>query len=438
LSNGDKKPGVKDISDLKARLGMLNKGVGAKPAAPETPASPAAGVSLDDDTDASMGMETAVVRVDRSRPEASPEVDEAPAPPPPAPAPIAAPRTFPGPPSGAPPLGGLNLGADLFKKPEPEPAPAPAPAAPAAPARPLISTVQAERKERLANPLAAAPQAVKLSAADEAALDSLETKAKGVKPSLLAAVAGVTMCVAGFVGFGLGSNMKDRELIRVTKIEAATVRDRVIPLITQMEELANLLERMDPRKVDWQTVQALPDTLPGVDAAGILSTRVPLPAEITSDLGKAVADMDRLFKLTLDHKKFTLQRDKSELEALEKGDSWSNNQYFAAFFAAVDPNTPPLRYIPPDAQIVAIVGKPRLDDAGANNIIPVKFRNGESQDVPVQRLVMVKKNELMESGSANVLALYGKRVEELRVLVAAVRQYGAPLRDKLNAEANRP
>jgi hypothetical protein len=232
--------------------------------------------------------------------------------------------------------------------------------------------------------------------------------------------------------------MKDRELIRVTKIEAATVRDRVIPLITQMEELANLLERMDPRKVDWQTVQALPDTLPGVDAAGILSTRVPLPAEITSDLGKAVADMDRLFKLTLDHKKFTLQRDKSELEALEKGDSWSNNQYFAAFFAAVDPNTPPLRYIPPDAQIVAIVGKPRLDDAGANNIIPVKFRNGESQDVPVQRLVMVKKNELMESGSANVLALYGKRVEELRVLVAAVRQYGAPLRDKLNAEANRP
>jgi hypothetical protein len=37
-----------------------------------------------------------------------------------------------------------------------------------------------------------------------------------------------------------------------------------------------------------------------------------------------------------------------------------------------------------------------------------------------------------------VLALYSKRVEELRMLVGSIRQYGKGLRDKLNAEANRP
>jgi len=441
LSNGEKKPGVKDISDLKARLSSLNKG--GKPVGPAGGAASAFGAPLDDQSDASIGAATAVVRIEPqsfgSGSAGQEDQTEAISMPPPevfaAPAPIAGPRTLPGPPSGAPP-GGLNLGADLFKRPEPEPAPVVQQQAPSA--KPLISAVQAERKERLANPLASAPVSVALSAADEAALSSVEGKAKGVKPSLLVAVAGVTMAVTAFVAFGIGSNLKDNELIKYRKVEAATVRDRVAPLITQMEELANLIERMDPRKVDWQTVSALPETLPGVDAAGILTTRVPLPAEITGDMGRAVADIDRLFKLTLDHRKFTLSRDKAELEALEKGDSWSNNLYFAAYFQPVDAKTPPLRYIPPDASMVAVVGKPRPSDDGQTNVVQVKFRSGETRDVPVQHIVLVKKGDLLESGSANVLALYSKRVEELRMLVGAIRQYGKGLRDKLNAEANRP
>ena len=446
MSNGEKKPGVKDISDLKARLSSLNKG--AKPVGPAGGASSAFGAPLDDQSDASIGAATAVVRIEpqasasafgnedqtEAIPMPSPEVFTAPAP---APAPIAGPRTLPGPPSGAPP-GGLNLGADLFKRPEPEPAPAAPLQQQSTGVKPLISAVQAERKERLANPLASAPISVALSAADEAALNSVENKAKGVKPSLLVAVAGVTMAVTAFVAFGVGSNLKDNELIKYRKVEAANVRDRVTPLITQMEELANLIERMDPRKVDWQTVSALPETLPGVDAGGILTTRVPLPAEITGDMGRAVADIDRLFKLTLEHRKFTLNRDRAELEALEKGDSWSNNLYFAAYFQPVDAKTPPLRYIPPDASMVAVVGKPRPSDDGQTNVVQVKFRSGETRDVPVQHIVLVKKGELLESGSANVLALYSKRVEELRMLVGSIRQYGKGLRDKLNAEANRP
>ena len=113
MSNGEKKPGVKDISDLKARLSSLNKG--GKPVGPAGGASSAFGAPLDDQSDASIGAATAVVRIEpqsfgggsagqedqtEAIPMPPPEVFAAPAP---APAPIAGPRTLPGPPSGAPP-----------------------------------------------------------------------------------------------------------------------------------------------------------------------------------------------------------------------------------------------------------------------------------------------------------------------------------------------
>ena len=62
MSTGEKKPGVKDISDLKARLSSLNKG--AKPVGPAGGASSAFGAPLDDQSDASIGAATAVVRIE--------------------------------------------------------------------------------------------------------------------------------------------------------------------------------------------------------------------------------------------------------------------------------------------------------------------------------------------------------------------------------------
>ena len=443
MSNGEKKPGVKDISDLKARLGMLNKNVGGKPAAPgavEAPPAPSA-PTLTEETDAELGMETQVVRVEPRElfpePASRPEV------------PKSAPRSIPGPPASAPPPGGgmsLNLGADLFKKPEPPPEPArptaaaaaAAAAARAAAAPPPPEPVGPLPQDRFVNPLSAVvPQRV-LTADDESALNDVEKGQKGVRPVFLVFIAGACAIIAGAVGFMGGTGNIQRELLHMQAMEAGTVRDRMVPILQKMEELANVVEPMSTDKgVEWQAVQAMPADLPGIDAAGILSTRVTLPGEVMSPLGKAVADINQLFQLAIDHRRLTLERDKSELEAMEKGSSFSSNQYFAGIFQPVDPKTLPLKYIPPQAQIVAVVDKPHPDEKGETNVVRIKYRNGQDLEVPLQRLVLVDKTELFEGGRQNVLSLYKQRVDFMKQKIKVIRTYSSNLKEKLNAEAAR-
>ena len=197
MSDGSKKPGLRDISDLKARLGMLNKGAGKPPEpasnpfaspAPDTAESspdgdePTAQTKLTEEAAAAMlGADTAVVNLD--------EMAATPSAPPPAPAAPSAPPSTPA------PMGGLDFGDDLFKrKGEPAAAPSAPPAgAPAATGgasafEQAQAAVQAQPESGFANPLhlggfhsGAAP--VDLSADELAALDDFEGKQQGVKAS---------------------------------------------------------------------------------------------------------------------------------------------------------------------------------------------------------------------------------------------------------------
>ena len=255
-----------------------------------------------------------------------------------------------------------------------------------------------------------------------------------IRKPVIAAVSGL-MCLV--LGVTMGKSSVTNEFLDAQITETGMVRDRVVPLLDKMEELANVIERMDPRKVDWQAVQQMPADLPAIDAASILSTRVPLSPDVSGMLGKAVADLDGLFRISVDHRAFTLMRDKEELESLEKGDTFNNNQYFAAVFTPVDPKTPLLKWVPPNAQIVAVTSKPRLDASGENFVVPIRLRSGQEQEIPVQRILLVDKGELFHAGKANVLTAYSKRVEQMRARIGSVRMYASNLKNKLNAEASR-
>ncbi|MCA9543538.1 MAG: hypothetical protein KC613_04080, partial [Myxococcales bacterium] len=106
MSDEGKKSGPRDLSDLRARLGMLNKGPASRPPGPAAPVAsnpfapkptPALGpIDLQADPDAELGADTAIVRIGPP-PEATP-----------APAPVAAP--IPAPPAPAPAApAGLDL-----------------------------------------------------------------------------------------------------------------------------------------------------------------------------------------------------------------------------------------------------------------------------------------------------------------------------------------
>ncbi len=454
MSTGDNKPGMRNISDLKARLGMLNKNVGAKPAD--------GGVAeVTAETDAEIGMDTQVVRL----PAGEAQREEASAPPPPSPAPPAprpsvdvrppAPSPSPSPSPTATGTGfspfALGSASDLFKKPEPTPAPpprAPAPPqqpppqqqAPAPPAEPSLDhpLQMGVFPDEPAGP-GRAPLPVEFTAEDKDFIASVEG-VRGKSKKVIIALAAFMLIVGVGLGTYIGNGKIQRQLINAQIDRAMIVRDQMLPLLEKFDAIVPTIERMNPNAVAWDSVEALPtpDLLGPVDVGAILGGRVPLSEDFMRVIGKAVTDLNALFYLVREHRRITLDRDKAELEALDKGQSFESHDYFAVLFEPVDPKTKPLDYRPPTGRIVAVVGKPHLNEAGDTNVLPIASRQGKEQEVPLQSVLVMPKEELFSGGTGNALKNYKRRVEELRRLTAEFRSMESGLREAIQTEANRP
>jgi hypothetical protein len=448
LSTGDNKPGMRNISDLKARLGMLNKNVGGK-------AADGGAVEVTADTDAELGMDTQVVRLpagDAPRAEAPTPPAPTPAPAPPAPRPSVDTRPGPSPTATGTGFSPFALGnaSELFKKPEPTPPPPPAPRAPAAPP-PQQQAPAPPAEPSLDHPLqmgvfpdepavARASRPVEYTAEDKEFIASVE----GVRGKSKKVIIGLSAFML-IVGLGLGSYIGhgkiQRQLVNAQIDRAVIVRDQILPQLEKFDAIVPTIERMTPGTVAWDIVEALPtpDQLQPIDVGAILGGRVPLSEEYMRVLGKAVTDLNAVFYLVREHRRITLDRDKAELEALEKGQSFeSNHDYFAVLFEPVDPKTKPLDYRPPEGRIVAVTGKPHANEAGDANVIPIITRQGKEQEVPLQSVLVMPKAELFSGAGGVALKNYSRRVEELRRLTAEFRSMEDGLREVVQKEANRP
>lgn len=472
MSSGDKKPGLKDISDLKARLGMLNKGAGgpaqpaegapkANPFAPKTSGG-APSVDLTDDPDVMVGGDTAVVRIE---PRARQEEPAAPAAEPaakPIPRPSFSlsgpPKATPAPASAPPPpAGGFALGSaeDLFKKKEPEKAPPEPPARPAANQGPAVDPFGDSQKPapppeppsgiEVANPLQVgryneAVASVNLSAEEEEALASFEGKQRGIKPTLAIAMTVAVGVITLVFGYGIGNSLKDRKLVNAQIDASIQVKKHLEPLLDQVRVLIPVIVALAANKegVDWEKMEMIPEDLPRVDAGVILSTGIPLSPDLSRSVTNAVADINELFGLVREHRRITLGRDKAELKAIEEDQGWAKYDHFAVLYTPVPPETGNLEYVPPKGRVVAVVGKYQLNEAGDDRIMPVKTREAEdARQVSLRQIIALDKSDLILSGSANAHTLYQKRLEAIVVKMKAVEGYQASLRDLLAREASR-
>lgn len=448
MSDGNKKPGLRDISDLKARLGMLNTQANpAVPAGPKPPAGPA-------NPFAPKGP-------------AAEETPAAPSAPPPAPSGMPAPPAFapPPPPSAAPPPpagpsapaapAGLNLGGDLFKKKEPTVATAAAPQARAAqvdagaffetPSRQVLDEAPAPEAE-FANPLqvgsfgyASAP--VDLNADEEAALSSFEHKQRGIKPSLaIGTTVGVGLLTL-FFGFFIGDARVSRQLINAQIEASVRVKDRVQETIEVYGRMKDVALTMDENAVDWDKVKLIPPELPDVDA-GILSSPVPLDRDLTALLTRYLVETSAFFAALEEHRALTLGRDKAELEAMADGSSFTQHPAFAVLYDPVpaDARGP---YIPPVGVVVAVTGKPREVEVEENRktvldyVLPIINRQGKESEVSLRRILRVEKSEFITAGKATPMTLYQDRVKNLKTRVKSIETYQDALIQALKTQSER-
>ncbi len=435
---------------------MLNTGAGTRPPGPAappapnpfaprpTPSAPPGPVDLQADPDMDIGADTAIVRIAPLEPASS-----TPAPPAPAPvsaAPVAAPAPAPAP-------MGLDLGGDLFAAPKPTPAPAPA-AAPVQAAAPVFAETRRpgqpeptpQAGAEFAHPLhqgayreAAAP--VDLSAAEEEALASFEGKQAGVRPIMAISMTLGAALITAVFGFAIGNNRSVRQRINQQIDASIMVKDRMLPVLERLNEVAPIIEALaaGKSKVDWAKNNAIPTDLPDVQGGFLLSTPVPLEQKLSKNMARAVADLQGLFLALNYHRTATMNRDKAELNALEKGDSFAQFQQYAVYSKPRDPKDPAVQKgIPPSGRVVALVGKAEARADGEGYAIPIRKRESEQPElVVVEGITLLPKTDLLGSGKANALTEYTRRVEDLKNRLDSIKPYRKALEEQLKMQASR-
>ncbi len=444
--SGEKKPGLRDISNLKARLSMLNTGKG--PATAPRPAAPAVSnparsafspcpeeEDFATDPELSLGADTAVVRLDG--PTGKPE--------PYRPAPRSRPPLAHPIPAAKPPQGGgFSLGAaeELFARPEPTPQ-----AAPVSVQAQAGGFQEPQPNDQFASPFQVgeytqAAEPVDLNADEQAALDRFERKQVGIRPFLAISMTGAVAALTLVVGFAIGNVRETRRMVNFQIEDSELVRDRMKPLLNKMREVAPVIQSLmiSPEAgVDWKKMNYLPE-MPEVDASVLLSTRVPLAPDLARMLNNSVVEINQLFVMINQHRRLTLKIDKVELEALEKGNVWFDRDNFAVEFTPVvlKPKESLLKYVPPKGNIVAIIAKWRLNADGTQNEIPV-IRRGEqnARYIPLRHLVPIPKSDLVTAGKGNVQTLYRRRIKEMNIILKKIMGYTPSLQDALDREAAR-
>lgn len=423
MSDGEKKPGLRDIGDLKNRLGMLNKRVGGKPTAPgvnpfapKAPAAPAAPTAEPAETNPPEGAEP---------PAAAPVAPAAPQP--------FAKDLFSGPATvnEAPPSAPVSQSelADMFES-----------SAAVLDAPPPV-------EENFANPLqmgaySEGVASIDLSADEEASLNSYEGSQRGMKPRMAMSAIAATGAIALFFGFMLGDVRTSRKMINAQVDASKNLKDRMMPVLGALDQLKDAIPNMSDKEVSWANVRKLPKDLPTIDGGLILNTPVPYQRDLARSLTSMVAQLNLLFEEVRVHRTTTLNRDKAELEGLEKGSTFGQYPKYAVVYESLPPRFKVVKEISkgwkiPKAQIYGVAGKPSLTPAKDDYMVSLKGRDGAEKATSLSKIILIEKEELQTSSKTNALTLYSQRVTNLKVRFQKILDQEQSFRDSLKEQANR-
>jgi hypothetical protein len=427
LSDGEKKPGLRDIGDLKNRLGMLNKRVSGKPTAPGTnpfapkaPAAPAA------------PAETAPPAADA----ASADAPQAPAATPAA-AP-AAPQAF---------------SKDLFS--------GPATVNESPPSTPASQSELADMFESSAAVLDAPPPveqnfanplqmgaynegvaSIDLSADEEASLNSYEGSQRGMKPRMAISLIATTGAVALFFGFMLGDVRTSRKMINAQVDASKNLKDRMKPVLATLDQLKDVIPTMSDKAVSWKNVEKLPKDLPAIDGGLILNTPVPYERELARALTSMVTQLNLLFEEVRVHRSATNIRDKAELKALETGSDFGQYPVYAMVYESLPPRFKVVKEVakgwqPPFGKLYGVAGKPKMSGSKDDYIMDLAGRDGSTTSTSLSKILLLNKDELQTASKTNALTLYSQRVKSLKVRFQKVLDQEQGFREKMKAQADR-
>ncbi len=430
-----KKPGFKDIGDLRSKLGL-------------TPSAPAAAPPQDDDEDA-----TQIVGAVTDDQVAMMETMMSPA--------------------VSPPGGGAQPGAPAPLAPPPEPGALPPgqgqphQATPAIPTGPLMPPPDDGPPGEYVSPsmdaIASTPppdvsQDPEVIQSPFAAGGPLQPPPDGAPgplamppPDMMAAGGGLgageaTMAafapvqrtarkvwISGIViaallalvfGYMVGQTNKDRIIINKRISDTERVLKPVKQTVAKMKPVIRALQNANPDRVDWDLAKQLLTYDGNFAVEEVVTDNLLLGPTLSADVIQFAFLASKLYTMAREHGRITLKRHKKPLEDFEKETK------------AVGGDRPLFLYhVGGKGAIVTIEGDPVKK--GRKKLVPVRFLSGAEREVELDALVALDKREMIGASGPNVLEIYSGRIRKLRGLVDEIDKMYERLVMRLQKESSR-
>jgi hypothetical protein len=406
LAQDDENKKGSDLSDLKARLGLDKEQEG------------------DDESPPSSERSRGTEESDSSVPAGTPE----------------------GPPASGPPA---STGPETSKGPPSAPSRGPSGGPPSPPGAESVDAPGSgaegpDDSASTAEPTADADEAeADFDWDDDEGFDALDVST----PVWIGAV--VVLLVGFLAGYLYSTSSHQRSLYRAQTNQAQAIAEALNPRVEAYQEVRSIIQSLDPQSVQFDKTKALADAIMAVDSSLLgPSDRLLIGGRRTSMLTTFMVNMQRLNDLINQHRRITLDEERSRLEELmdatnadasgddaeEGGDS--GPQYAMLFdfeYLKQRGNSKTFRHRNGVLGTVA-----NLDDPDNGQVTFRPRSSGDPREVPVQWIVPLTRSELLSVKGETAFQRYSDRVAELKYQIEQMGSSPSTLRGKINELAERP
>jgi hypothetical protein len=400
-----KKPAFKDMSDLRAKLGL-------KPSQPEAPAAEA-----QEEGDEATQMVSAMEDED---------VGQAPSLLPPTQPPVDADH-----PGFQSPSADMIASAPSPGAAQPSAAPGPGPLTPP-PADALASPFGQALGPGDVGPLVAPPAGLEPSLGmGEATIAAFAPVQRTSRKLMLGSVVFATILSLGF-GYQVGKINKDRILINKRIQDCDRVLKPIRRTVNKLRAIVPQMQRANPDSLDLDLAKKLAVYDGQLKVDELITDNLLLGPSLSSSVLSFSANANRFYRAARLHGKLTLKTHKKFLEDFIK-----SNKALASDLPLFVYHEKRDRSGKPPPGFLVLPAGPAVKK-GKVFFLPVRTLSGQEREAELDRLIKLDKKQLVGASGPNVMELYSERIKELRNTAIALDKTMDSLVLRLKKEADRP
>ena len=225
-------------------------------------------------------------------------------------------------------------------------------------------------------------------------------------------------------GYMVGDINKDRKIINKRISDCKRVVTPVKKAIGKLKPMIKSIRNANPDKVDWELAEQLATFDGKFPIEEVITDNLLFGPTITGDLMQFIHYSNELHKLSHDHGRMTLKSHKKYLKDFDQATEALHSDKGMFVFHANGRGA-----------LVTVEGRP--EKRGKVEVVPVRFVTGAEREAEVANLIAIDKRDLIGASGPNVMELYSGRIRQLRTIAEELDKLYERLLMRLQTEAER-